>query len=367
MVGANAAIEKVRGDVVRVADIDVPVLIRGESGTGKELLAHAIHNASHRKSRPFVALNMAAITTSTAASELFGHVRGAFTGAARDHEGLFMRANGGTLFLDEVGETPAELQAMLLRVLETGEIQPVGATRTRKTNVRLVAATDADLESETQKGRFKLPLLHRLSGYELRLPPLRDRVDDIARLFVHFFRMELEAVGEAQRLQPTDGREVIPAGLMARMCRYEWPGNVRQLRNVVRQIVISSRGSEDLVVDASVERLLSGMQAPQPEVNGPNHSKSSKKKPAEITDDELLEALRRHDFQPGPVAREFGMSRTTLYARIEKSPCIRKASDLSQEEIGAALVASAGDLTVASRMLEVSKRGLRLRMTELDG
>ena len=112
MVGANAAIEKVRGDVVRVADLDVPVLIRGESGTGKELLAKAIHNASHRKARPFVALNMAAITPSTAASELFGHVRGAFTGAARDHDGLFMRANGGTLFLDEVGETPAELQAM---------------------------------------------------------------------------------------------------------------------------------------------------------------------------------------------------------------------------------------------------------------
>ena len=192
-------------------------------------------------------------------------------------------------------------------------------------------------------------------------------MDDIARLFVHFFRIELEAVGETQRLQPTDGREVIPAGLMVRMCRYAWPGNVRQLRNVVRQVVISSRGSEDLVVDASVERLLSGMQVPQPEVNGPNHSKSSKKKPAEITDDELLEALRRHDFQPGPVAREFGMSRTTLYARIEKSPHIQKASDLSREEIDAALATSAGDLTVAARMLEVSKRGLRLRITELDG
>jgi len=252
-------------------------------------------------------------------------------------------------------------------VLETGEIQPVGATRTRKTNVRLVAATDADLESATRHGRFKLPLLHRLSGYELRLPPLRDRVDDIARLFVHFFRIELDAVGESRRITPADGRVVIPAQLMARLCQYDWPGNVRQLRNVVRQLVISSRGSDDLVVDPAVERVLAETRSDQATISSEAPTSVIKRKPADITDAEIRSALRRHEYQPGPVAREFGISRTTLYARIEKSPTIRKAADLTHDEIVVALAASADDLAEAARLLEVSKRGLRLRLKELDG
>ncbi len=367
MVGDNQRIEKLRGDVTRVADVDVPVLIRGESGTGKELLAHAIHDASGRRQGPFVAVNMAAITPSTAASELFGHVRGAFTGASRDHAGLFARANGGTLFLDEIGETPAELQAMLLRVLETGEVQAVGATRARKVDVRLVAATDSDLETATEQGKFKLPLLHRLAGYELRLPPLRERKDDIGRLFAHFLKIELEAVGEQHRIDPAGPGAFIPATLMSRLCAFDWPGNVRQLRNIVRQLVISSRGEGGMVIDHAIEEMLN---RPHHHTVTPNEQTSAtvsaeRLKPSELTEDVLLNALRRHDYRPGPVALEFGMSRTTLYALIEKSTRIKKAKDLEKAEIEIALQDASQDVGVAAHRLEVSKRGLQLRIKEL--
>ncbi len=257
LVGDNEEIEALRSDITRVADLDVPVLLRGESGTGKELVARAIHVASHRAAAPWITVNMGAINRSTAASELFGHVRGSFTGANRDHDGFFLRATGGTLFLDEIGETPSDIQVMLLRVLETGEITPVGATRSKRVDVRLIAATDADLERLTRDGRFRLPLLHRLAGYELALPPLRKRRDDIARLFMHFLSKELETLGEGWRLEGHGrGEAWLPASLMTRLVKYSWPGNVRQLRNVARQLVISSRGADALRIDHMVERLL---------------------------------------------------------------------------------------------------------------
>lgn len=373
LVGDNESIERLRGDILRVADLDVPVLLRGESGTGKELVAQAIHGASSRASRPCVVVNMGAITRTTAASELFGHVRGSFTGASRDHDGYFVRADNGTLFMDEVGEMPAELQVMLLRTLETGEIQPVGAPRKKRVSVRLIAATDADLEKATEEGTFRLPLLHRLAGYEVVIPPLRDRKDDIARLFIHFLRLELEALGESWRLDPVQkgSQPWLAASIMARLVRYEWPGNVRQLRNVARQMVISSRGAEVVRVDPAVERLL-GRRAPRPAIEveatptnpapaaaAPAH----RKRPSELTEDELLVVLRRHEYRLGPVAKELGMSRTTLYALIERSDRFRKARDLSEAEIRAALTGS--DVGRASRQLEVSKRGLQLRMKEL--
>src|SRR6185436_13729067 len=174
--------------------------LRGETGTGKELLARAIHQASSRRAAPYFALNMAAIPASLAAAELFGAAKGAFTGADRRRVGYFGRAQGGTLFLDEIGELPADLQPLLLRVLENGEIQPVGGEETLRVDVRILAATDANLESAIEEGRFRAPLFHRLSGYELRLPSLRERRDDIGRLFIHFLRQELAALGEADRL-----------------------------------------------------------------------------------------------------------------------------------------------------------------------
>ncbi len=170
MVGGSESMSHVREDVLHYADLDIPVLIRGESGTGKELVARSIHRRSPRASRPCLSVNMAAIQATTAASELFGHVRGAFTGATRDHRGYFERAHGGTLFLDEIVDAPPDVQAMLLRVLETGEIQPVGAPAFRSVDVRLVTATDADLESATKEGRFRMPLLHPSLGSRSRYP-----------------------------------------------------------------------------------------------------------------------------------------------------------------------------------------------------
>ncbi|MFT5429585.1 MAG: two-component system nitrogen regulation response regulator GlnG [Myxococcota bacterium] len=356
LVGESAGIQRLRDDIHKVYDIQVPVLLRGESGTGKELVAQAVHAASPRSGRPFVPVNMAAITPTTAASELFGHVRGAFTGASRDHVGYFGQADGGTLFLDEVGETPPELQAMLLRALETSEIHPVGGAKRVGVDVRIIAATDADLESAARAGTFKVPLLHRLAGYEIHVPALRDRKDDIARLMMHFLALELAQVGGSSRL--TDDASFLSAELVAKLVRYSWPGNVRQLRNIVRQLVISSRGSEVLVLDPAVERLL---DPPTDSVPEPVTVTAG-----ELTEASLISELRRNRFRLGPTASALGISRTTLYAHIDKSDKIRKARDLQPAEIGAALERSNQDVDHAALALEVSKRGLQLRIRELD-
>jgi two-component system nitrogen regulation response regulator GlnG len=366
MVGHSEAMHSLRSEVSRVADLDVPVLLRGESGSGKELVARAIHARSGRASSPFVPVNMAAINTTTAASELFGHVRGAFTGANREHGGFFGRANGGTLFLDEVGELSPEVQVMLLRALESGEIQPVGGASARRVDVRFIAATDSDLEQATLDGAFRVPLFHRLAGYQVVTPPLRDRLDDIARLFVHFLRAELEQVRESHRLEAAvEGQTPwLPASLMCRLVRYTWPGNVRQLRNVARQLVIASRGRDQIQVDETVERLLRDLALPAHDT-APVSPVALKRRPREIGEDELIETLRAQAWRLGPTAAALGMSRTTLYGLIERSSRIRKARDLSAGEIQEALGQFGGDSADAAAHLEVSHRGLKLRMKEL--
>ena len=370
LIGISDGIEAVRRQVEQVADLDVSVLLRGESGVGKELVAAAIHRQSGRGEGPFVAVNMAALTPSTAASALFGHRRGAFTGADRPRSGLFREADGGTLFLDEIGEAPPELQAMLLRTLETGQVLPVGQDLPIDVSVRVIAATDASLEDAIASGRFRLPLLHRLSGFELVVPPLRDRREDVALLLVGFLRQELDAIGEGARLDPTPaGADPwLPAGLVARLCLADWPGNVRQLRNVARQLVIASRGAERLQLTPAVERALgAGPVAPSsPAAPSLGTPEPATLRPADIDDAALLDALRRHDFQPTAAARALGISKTSIYGLIEASPSVRKARDLTREEIEEAL-ATAGDARGAARRLEVSQRGLQLRITELAG
>src|SRR6185312_13597431 len=257
LVGESSAIAQVRAEIHRVADLAVPVLIRGATGTGKELVAQAIHAASRRSRGPFVSVNLGAIPPSLAASELFGAARGAFTGAVQAQDGYFRKAQGGTLFLDEIGETPQEVQASLLRVLEVGEIQPVGAQSALRVDVRVLAATDADLEQRAQAGTFREPLLHRLAGYSIRLPPLRERRDDIGRLLIHFLRQELAATGELEILDRDSSPLLwMKPALVARLARYDWPGNVRQLRNAVRQLVIGSRGLPQLQSSPGFESLL---------------------------------------------------------------------------------------------------------------
>src|SRR6185295_15160568 len=300
LVGESEGILRVRHEIRRVADLDVPVLLRGETGTGKELAARAIHNASRRRSGPCLCVNMGAIPATLAVSELFGSVRGSFTGSVRDQAGWFQRAHGGTLFLDEIGEAPHEVQVMLLRVLETGEMQRVGGSETQKVDVRLIAATDADLERAIEDGRFRAPLLHRLAGYEIVIPPLRERRDDFGRLLYHFLRQELQAIGQDRRLAPReDDSPWIPASVVARMARYAWPGNVRQLLNTIRQIVIASRASETVESGPQLEKLLreaaaapASSEAPQPaHVEPPSRKRAEAqayRSPAEVTEAEIV-------------------------------------------------------------------------------
>jgi len=377
LVGESDAILRVRRDVAQVADLGVPVLLRGETGTGKELAAEAVHRASRRRGGPFLAVNLAAVPAALAASELFGAARGAYTGAVQGHAGYFERAQGGTLFLDEIGDAPPEVQVSLLRVLEQGEIQRVGAAQPQPVDVRLVAGTDADLELAIAQGRFRAALLHRLAGYEIRLPPLRERRDDLGRLLFHFLRQELAALGEEHRLAPRqqEGDTVenpwMPASIVARLARCDWPGNVRQLRNVARQLAIDSRGSEVVRVGPQVEKLL---REPAPAegspVRGaaadvrPRAAAGSYRSPAEVSDAEVLEALAASRWEVKPAAARLGISRPSLYVLMAKCPGVRKASDLSRAEI-LECRKQGGDLDAQASRLEVSKSGLLQRLRRL--
>ena len=375
LIGDSAGIVRVRSEIERVADLGVPVLLRGETGTGKELVARAIHEASPRRNAAFLGVNLGAIAPSLSASELFGSVKGAYTGAVSHQEGYFRRAHGGTLFLDEIGEAPAEVQVMLLRALETGEVFPVGAQVPQRVDVRVIAATDADLEGKVRAGSFRGPLLHRLSGYEILLPPLRERRDDVGRLLLHFLRAELARIGEAGRLDPADAAHDplwLRPRLVARLARYHWPGNVRQLRNVARQLVIGSRGLPHLETGPQVERLLrdepSGADsAPAAEPSAAAEPRASRewRKPTEISQEELLAALRLNRWDLKATSEHLRVSRTSLYALVDSSPRVRTAADLTAEEIARSFRECGGDLEAMVERLEVSKRALGRRLREL--
>jgi two-component system nitrogen regulation response regulator GlnG len=370
MVGDGAGIRRVRAAIERVADLAVPVLIRGETGTGKELVARAIHDCGPRRAGPFVSVNLGAIPRELAAAELFGATRGAYTGATRDRDGLFRTAHGGTLFLDEAGEASPEVQAMLLRVLETGEVSPVGADRPVAVSVRLIAATDADLEDHIRRGQFKAPLLHRLAGYEVRIPPLRERREDIGPLFYHFAREELTATGEIDRLAPADPYAApwLPAAIAARLVRHAWPGNIRQLRNVARQLVIGSRGLPQARLEPELAAQLGGPDA-TPAARPPSHppelSGEPRRKPAEISEDELLAALSACEWDLKAAADRLRIPRPSIYNLIERSPRIRTAGDLGADEIAASFHACGGDLDAMAARLQVSRRALQRRVREL--
>jgi two-component system nitrogen regulation response regulator GlnG len=374
LIGESEGLQRVRHEIRRVADLEVPVLLRGETGTGKELVARAIHEASPRRGGPCLSVNMGAIPPSLATSELFGAVKGSYTNSVRDHLGFFQRAHGGTLFLDEIGEASPEVQVMLLRVIETGEVQRVGAPGLQKVDVRLIAATDANLEDAIEAGRFRAPLLHRLSGYELTVPPLRERRDDFGRLFCHFLAEELRAIGEEHRLTPPEDTTPLwlPTSVVARLARYSWPGNIRQLHNTVRQMVIASRASESVEIVPQIERLLREVApSPEPEIVAPappprrRAEAGDYRSPAEVTEPELMAALRANRWEVKPAAGQLGISRPSLYLLIDKFPSIRKAVDLTREEILEARQACGGSLEAMVDHLEVSKKGLLQRMTQL--
>jgi len=345
LIGASDAIDRLRDDIARVAALDVPVLIGGETGSGKEHVARALHARSGRAAGPFVAINMATLAPAMAAAQLFGHARGAFTGAERAHAGLFEEADGGTLFLDEIADAPPEVQAMLLRVLETGELRPIGGDSARRVDVRVVAASDADLDDA---GALRPQLYHRLAGCRIAVPPLRDRPDDVGRLLAHFVARELAAPA------PAPGEPAwLPTAAIRVYVRHAWPGNVRELANLARHLAIHGRTGP--VAPATALAPL-GAPAPAPAVLAA---------PRELTDDALTAALATHRWRPGAAATALGISKTTLYALIERCPAIRRARDVERGELEACRATTGGDLDAMSARLQVSRRGLQLRMREL--
>ncbi len=245
LIGRSAAMQEVYRIIARVVPNDLTVMILGESGTGKELVARAIHDLGPRSRRPFVALNMAAIPRELIESELFGHERGAFTGAAARTAGKFEQAQGGTLFLDEIGDMPLEAQTRLLRVLQSGEFTTVGGARSQRADVRIVSATNQDLRTLTEAGRFREDLYYRLDVVPLSLPPLRARAEDVPVLARHFLdRAAAEGLP----------RKSLDAGALAALAAHNWPGNVRELENLMRRLAVLERG--DVIGAAAVDAVL---------------------------------------------------------------------------------------------------------------
>ncbi len=301
LIGDSTAMQRLRDHVARVAPTEASVLLLGESGTGKELVAQNIHAQSRRHRHPFLPVNCGAISPQLIESEIFGHEKGSFTGADRQHKGYFERASGGTLFLDEVVEMPIELQVKLLRVLETGSFMRIGSNQELHTDVRIVAATNRDPEAAIAEGRLRLDLFHRLNVFPLTVPPLRERGDDIALLARHFLS-ELNAAHDTAKRLSTHALSTLPT--------YHWPGNVRELRNFVHRAYILS----DQVIDA---------QALDP---GPTHSAATPLTLAVPVGSTLAEADRQLIFATldlcGGVKKRaadlLGISLKTLYNRLDE-------------------------------------------------
>jgi len=361
LVGDSHGMEKVLQAIEAVADLDVPVLIRGETGTGKELVAQALHRAGSRRSRPFVSVNLAALPQSLAISELFGADKGAYTGSSENRMGYFRTADRGVLFLDEIGEASSEIQALLLRSLETSQVTPVGRQVPVTVDVRLVAATDADLEDLIENRSFKAPLLHRLAGYEIFIPPLRQRREDIGRLFRHFVFQELQKPGMKAQLTGKDPRAPawLPAALCASLALYSWPGNVRQFRNTVRQLLIDNRHKPTLQANKRLTEMLSRKAQAAPSSPLPF------RKPHSVTDAELRSALKENQWKIKGTARTLGIVRSSLYDLLKRFN-IPTVSELDNQTITDCYNRFNGDLDAMVVFLEVSKNALRNRIKSLS-
>jgi DNA-binding NtrC family response regulator len=316
IVGKSAALRNVLNQVEVVAPTDSTVLLLGETGTGKEVIARAILNVSSRSNRPFVKLNCAAIPSGLLESELFGHEKGAFTGAVSQKIGRFELANGGTLFLDEVGDIPLELQPKLLRVLQEQEFERLGNSRTVRVDVRLIAATNRDLEEMVAEKQFREDLYFRLNVFPIRIPPLRERSEDISLLVQYYVDKY------SQRMNKQI--DVVPEETMAALCRYSWPGNIRELQNLIERAVIMTPGNVLQIQVSDLQesnRILSSMAGTLEDVERQR----------------ILQALREAGAViggPHGAAVRLGLKRTTLLSKMQKLGIARNTnySPLTQEE-----------------------------------
>ncbi|HET6281340.1 MAG TPA: sigma 54-interacting transcriptional regulator, partial [Polyangia bacterium] len=363
LVGESTVMRRLRQQIHRVADLEVPVLLRGATGVGKELVAAAIHKYSRRAAASYVAVNVAGVPPTMAASELFGHKRGAFTGATEERKGYFAQANGGTLFLDEIGDVSFDVQALLLRAVQEGVIQPLGGS-TRQVDVRLIAATDSDLESAVARHEFREPLLRRFS-YEIHVPALRTRRDDIGILFYHLLRERLESMGEGHRLEsPASSVDpFVPGAYIAQMALYSWPGNVRELANVALKFAIENRGRARARIGDELRNILRPRNDRSPETTS---TPPASRRAEEVSDADIIAALQAEGYRRERAAKRLGVSKSYLYKRLQGSPASRSVQDISTDEIRSALSDCGGDVGAAAERLRVSGRALRLQLKRIE-
>jgi DNA-binding NtrC family response regulator len=299
LIATAPAMQPVLDSIARIGPSDANVLITGEHGTGKEVVAQTLHGISERSSKTLVAVNTGALPETLFESELFGYVKGAFTDARTDRIGRFELADGGTIFLDEIGNVPVRQQSKLLRVLETGEIERVGSSKSRKVNVRVISATNADLRAACASGQFREDLLFRLNTVEIHIPPLRERREDIAALALHF----LKRYSERYR-RPVQGLE---KGTIQALMQYSWPGNVRELEHTMERAVLMARGNEIAPADLGL--------AQQKQQSSPNLEELSIESVECIL---IRKALQRYHGNVSQAAEALGLSRGALYRRMEK-------------------------------------------------
>ncbi|HEY6572989.1 MAG TPA: sigma-54 dependent transcriptional regulator [Candidatus Eisenbacteria bacterium] len=309
MVGKSKVIEQIRAEIAKVAKTDAKVFVTGESGSGKELVARAIHRLSARARGPFEKMNCAALPKDLVESELFGYEKGAFTGAAQLKRGRLEAAEGGTLFLDEVGDMSLETQAKFLRAIETGEIERLGATKTISVDARIVSATNKDLQSEIQSGKFREDLYYRLNVVPIHIPPLRARRDDVPLLVEHF----------VARFSVEHGRppRVVTPEAMERLSRYGWPGNIRELKNLIERLLIMTDGAS--IGPTEVEEVL----PPDDDEGPPSEIKQARDKAERDT---IHSTLRQCDWNVSEAARRLGMDRGYLHRKIKRYGLTRDAS-----------------------------------------
>jgi len=306
MIGSDPKMEALFRMIRVVAESDATVLILGESGTGKELVARAIHRISPRHARPFVAIDCGAFPETLLESELFGHVRGSFTGAVQNKKGLVEEADGGTLLLDEIGDSSPVFQSKLLRVLQEGLVRPVGGTRNISVNVRVIAATNKSLQEAVRQKAFREDLYYRLSVIPIVIPPLRERREDIGPLAEHFVA-KYTAKNRRKRV-------VLSSKALDCLRAYSWPGNVRELENVMERAVVISTDegiqSQDLILRESTEAVSALIPGSPPEGTDPCLASGERK--------QIIDSLRRHGGHRLKSARELGISRTGLYYKMKR-------------------------------------------------
>jgi DNA-binding NtrC family response regulator len=308
LVGSGPAMKKLVAQIERVAASETRVCILGETGTGKELVARAIHEKSPRHEQPFITLNCAAVPAELIESELFGHEKGAFTGAAVRHVGKFEQAEGGTLFLDEIGDMPVAMQAKLLRVLEEGEVERVGGDKPIKVNVRVLVATHRNLEELVKLNAFRRDLFHRVYVFPLTLPPLRERPEDFADLAAHFARQVAAQNGWKEKTFAPDA--------IAALRKYGWPGNVRELRNVVERLILLS--ADETITAADVSLILpTSDSASSGSTTGTTTGTLAERTEA-FEREVMLAEIRRHNFHMTNVARALGLERSHLYKKCQQ-------------------------------------------------